>query len=229
MFAGMAMYIMCVMIMQPIMHYIMLNPHADGTVRLFASDPALYVIYGAITAGIFEESGRFVAFHLLKKKYEGKETALSYGIGYGAIEAILLAGITLITTLTMSAMINDNEARLALVAADDANLLYLINELIITEPAYFLTPGIERIITLSAHISLSIIVWCSVKIKGKLWLYPAAIAMHAIFNITPIMFQVGLIPNIWIVETTIFIFATLIAAAAFFACKIIKKEDTETL
>jgi len=227
MFTGVMIYLVFVIAFQPIIHYIILSPRADGSQIIFATDPAMYVLYGILVVGFLEETGRFAAFQLLKKKYKGNGTAISYGIGHGGIEAILLVGFTLVSSIALSSLINSDDLNIASLAAEDPAVFALINELIANEPINFLAPGLERILTISAHISLSVIVYCSVQVKGKLWLYPAAIVMHAIFNIAPIMFQVGLITNIWHVELTLLILAAIIATAAFFVCKIIKQNETE--
>ena len=58
----------------------------------------LYGLYGGLAAGIFEETGRFLAFKLLLKKESEPITALSYGIGHGGIEAILLVVLTMVNS-----------------------------------------------------------------------------------------------------------------------------------
>jgi len=57
----------------------------------------------------------------------------------------------------------------------------------------FLLSGVERIFAIGIQISLSVIVFYSVFCKNKLWLFPLAIIMHAIIDITPAAFQVGII------------------------------------
>jgi uncharacterized membrane protein YhfC len=48
----------------------------------------LYAVLGALLAGLFEETGRFIAFKFLLKKRTDRKTAISYGIGHGGFEAI---------------------------------------------------------------------------------------------------------------------------------------------
>ncbi|MDR0538038.1 MAG: YhfC family intramembrane metalloprotease [Tannerellaceae bacterium] len=57
-------------------------------------------------AGLFEETARFISFKILKKKYNGIGTGLAYGIGHGGIEAVLLAGLSMIVSIVFCIMIN---------------------------------------------------------------------------------------------------------------------------
>ena len=51
-------------------------------------------------AGIFEETGRFLAFKTVLRKKQGKDiNALMYGAGHGGFEAAALLGITMINNI----------------------------------------------------------------------------------------------------------------------------------
>lgn len=56
-----------------------------------------YFLFLAITAGLFEEIGRWIGFHCIKKHWSLYD-ALAFGLGHGAIEAILLTGIPVLQT-----------------------------------------------------------------------------------------------------------------------------------
>jgi len=219
---GIGVFIVFALGLQQIMHFFVLRPNPDGTINLIARDPAIYVLYAILAAGIFEETGRFIAFQIIKKRYEGTGAGLSYGIGHGGIEALLLAGLPMVGLITMSIVVNTGNAALL---GFDSTVLAQLNVLVNSESTLFLASGVERIIAVSVHISLSMLVWCAVKVKSKLWLYPAAIVIHAIFNIAPAMYQTGMTTNIWLTEGVIFVMAIPIAVAAGFACRAIERED----
>ena len=46
-------------------------------------------------------------------------------------------------------------------------------------PHTYLWGGLERIVAVAIHISLSVLVWRAVERRASLWLFPAAIALHA--------------------------------------------------
>ena len=210
--------------LEQVMHLFVLSPPTGGALISVWANPALYIIYATLAAGVFEETGRFLAFHLLKKKYNGFGTGLSYGIGHGGIEAILLAGVALVSSIIMSLMINSGNFALLV---NDPSLLTQLNLIADERPVMFLASGFERVIAISVHISLSIIVWCSVRVKGKLWMYPAAVLLHAIANIAPAMYQAHLVSNIWLIEFILVIPTALIAFAAYQVCKILRKADDD--
>lgn len=222
---GAAAFVISVLILQRIMHIVVFRPNADGEIYLL-NNPALYVLYGIFAAGIFEETARYISFRLIRKKYSELGTGIAYGIGHGGIEAILLVGMLMINNIVFSLLINTGNPELL---GNDPNTLFALRELENTKPVMFIVSGLERIIAISVHISLSMLVWCSVKVKGKLWLYPAAIVLHAIVNIAPAMYQIGLLENVWLVEGLVALPAVLIAAAAYFVCKIIKREDDKNI
>jgi uncharacterized membrane protein YhfC len=137
---GAAAFIVFAMGLESIMHMLVLKPAADGTIAL-KSRPFLYMLYGCFAAGIFEETARFVSFHLLRRKYDGIKTALSYGVGHGGIEAILIGGLTmLISLITVLTAAPSQNATLAALAA--------------TPPYLFLVSGLERMSALAIQISL---------------------------------------------------------------------------
>ena len=52
----------------------------------------------------------------------------------------------------------------------------------------------ERIVAMALHVSLSVLVMESVMVKGKAWLYPAAMAIHALMDVPALLYQSGKIP-----------------------------------
>lgn len=55
----------------------------------------LYVLYGALAAGIFEEIPRYYVLKIMdKKKSLGTYDALQYGLGHGGFEMTILVGLT---------------------------------------------------------------------------------------------------------------------------------------
>lgn len=57
--------------------------------------PVMYAFLLSLTAGLFEEIGRYIMMKFILKKMELKH-ALAFGIGHGGIEAMLFVGLALI-------------------------------------------------------------------------------------------------------------------------------------
>ena len=64
------------------------------------------VIIGGLTAGLFEECGRYLGFRFILPKELSWKNGLAYGLGHGGIEAIILVGLTYINNIVISLMIN---------------------------------------------------------------------------------------------------------------------------
>jgi uncharacterized membrane protein YhfC len=64
----------------------------------------------------------------------------------------------------------------------------------------FLVGGIERIFAIGVQISLSVLVFYAVFGARKRWLYPAAILLHALVDLPAMLFQLGIIKSIAVVE-----------------------------
>jgi uncharacterized membrane protein YhfC len=187
--------------------------------------PLIYILYGVFMAGIFEETARLISFKILKKKYAGIETGLSYGIGHGGMEAILVAGISMIVAIVFSVLINTGSTEAITGKLQGEALTQInaqINTIITTAPYIFLLSGIERVFAIIIQISLSVIMFYSVFCKKKIWLYPLAITLHAITGISAAAMQVNVLKNILFVELTVVPCTIMTAIIAFIVHKKLK-------
>jgi uncharacterized membrane protein YhfC len=62
-------------------------------------------LYGGLAAGSFEELGRFILFTWLLKKYRDYKSGISFGIGWGGIEAVLLTLTMVVPNIIFAFMI----------------------------------------------------------------------------------------------------------------------------
>ncbi|MDR3297582.1 MAG: YhfC family intramembrane metalloprotease [Prevotellaceae bacterium] len=192
--------------------------------------PLLYVVYGCLMAGIFEETARFISFHLLKKKYKGIGTGLSYGIGHGGVEAILLAGVSMIAAIVLSLMVNSGTIGIIIDKLQGSALEAMNTQLTTlaeTASPLFLVSGLERIFAVSVQISLSVMVFYAVYSVGLRWMYPAAIVLHAVIDVPAAMMQAHVISSVALVECIVGVEAVLVALLAVWIHK--KKKHTLNL
>jgi uncharacterized membrane protein YhfC len=101
MIIGAVAFIIFALILEQIVHSIV---YKNFSLR---EKPLLFILYAPFMAGIFEETARFISFKILKKKFTGISTGLSYGIGHGGIESVLLAGFSMMAGLVLSILITD--------------------------------------------------------------------------------------------------------------------------
>ena len=187
--------------------------------------PLIFIIYGVFMAGIFEETARLISFKILKRKYTGIETGLSYGIGHGGVEAILVTGISMIVAIVFSVLINTGNTELITGKLEGEALTQInaqLNTIVVTAPYMFLFSGIERIFGIIIQISLSVIMFYSVYCKEKIYLFPLAIILHAITDIVAGAIQINLIKNLIFVECYVMVCSITIAIIAFVVHKKLK-------
>lgn len=196
--AGSLAFVLFVLILERSAHVLVL-----GTFNI-KENPFVYMVYGALMAGVFEETARFLSFNALKKKYGNIGGALSYGIGHGGIEAMSLAGSSMIYNIVLSVMINAGSVEA--VTADlqgEASIQASaqITALTTTAPYLFLIGGIERLFAIGMHLALSVVVFYAVSCRSKRWLYLLAILLHAAVDAPVALMQTGVIQSVFLVES----------------------------
>lgn len=170
-------------------------------------------LFLSLTAGIFEETGRFLSFRfLLNKRLEWKN-GVAFGIGHGGIEAVMLTGLTYINNLIFSLMINSGAFEQISGTLSPGTSEYIVNALSGTSPVMFLFGGVERVFAIISHIAFSIMVLYGVKNKRGIYILYAILA-HTLLNIFAVILGYYLGP--WVSEAFIMIFA---AAALYFIIK----------
>jgi uncharacterized membrane protein YhfC len=194
-----------------------------GTDKL-TSNIWIYALFGGLEAAVFEELGRFASMKLLMKKKLNKQNSIMFGIGHGGIEAILLVGISMISNIMVSIMINSGtyDATLSLLDPNTrAITLQQISVLWLSESWLFFMSGVERIAALAFHISASYLVYRSVKNRKPLLLC-IAIGLHFLFDAGVLVLSnmAGAI----LTECFLVVFAAAVAVVVFRAYR--KEKDT---
>lgn len=126
------------------------------------SNPFLYSFGLAFTAGLFELAGRFAVAKLLEKKLTWKRS-LATGLGHGSIEAMLLTGMTYVNNLIYIIMINSGYfdtliVQAAELGADLSQLELIRTQLVGMAPAMFLLAGFERLLAMTCHTAMSVLI-----------------------------------------------------------------------
>ena len=219
---GAAVFIVFALVLETILHQIVLKgPHGES----ITGNIWLYALYGGLAAGIFEETGRFLAmkFLLIKEPTEAK-TAVAYGVGHGGVEMMIIFGLTMISNLAIAAMINGGQADMLLGSAPAEARSQMEMQFASLETATagsFLLGLWERISALILHVGLSIIVWTAVRKGGKwLWLFPAAIMLHFLVDGMAVVLSKSVSDLAF--EALTFCFAIAVGAIGFMLAKTLK-------
>ena len=181
----------------------------------------LYAAYGGLAAGIFEETGRFIAIKfILKKQQSYPHNALMYGAGHGCGEAVLLIGMAMVNNIIYSVMINMGQMNsiIAELPADQQALMQTVITQLTDSPSYiFILSLIERFAAIIMHISFSVIVWTAV-VKKKTVFFPFAVILHALVDALILIIQKN-ISNLVLTEVIVYAFAGVTAFIAYFIWK----------
>lgn len=162
-FGGVCAFVISQIILRlPILNYVL--PNMNWYLVMEASYPIIYSIFLGITAGLFEETARFLGFKaiLRGKRNVTWSNGVAFGMGHGGIEAMLLVG---------TGMVNE--------------LIKIINSSAILDSSFtdinVLISGFERIFAISFHIGATLIVLYGIKVAMKRYLV-LAILIHGVFD-----------------------------------------------
>lgn len=176
----------------------------------------LYVIYAATVAALFEETGRYLAFRFVLTKHPNKETAVTYGIGHGGIECILVLGVTYIQYYAYGQLINNGSMDKMLSAyKDSSQSVDALNQLItnikgVTQMTCYMA-DLERISAMMVQVALSILVFQALYVAGKKYMYWVAVALHFLMDVPAALYQKGVL-KLLPTEIILFVYAALVLA-----------------
>ena len=182
------------------LHYLCIL--SDNAVsRAILSSPWLYMLYGALTAGIFEECGRFCMYKTVMRRYDGRAAAVTAGIGHGGIEAMTVsaASMALYRVFALCWNAGDTGALLRL-AGSMAEVQTVAASLGKYTVGYCLLACLERVSAMLLHISLSVFVFAAARSRAKRGYLAFAIGLHAIFDMPAALYQFGYVKQLFPVE-----------------------------
>lgn len=216
-FIGAGAFFVFAMILEQILHAVMI-PIVSGNALLMS-------IYGCLAAGVFEETGRFVAYKTLMKRHYSTKNALYMGIGHGGCEALLLVGVNFISYAAIALMVNVigvdrfiqmstvGNAEIAETIRTQLDAIAGIGAVTVFQAVY------ERLIAMTFHICMSVIVYKAASRRGKIWLYPLAVVLHAVLDVPAMLYQLGIITSIPAVHIIMTAFVAAVVFGTVMLCK----------
>lgn len=184
-------------------------------VGLLTQDPAsgsLYVtaIILGLTAGLTEELARTAGYAIVRRARR-YEDGIMMGLGHGGIEAMIIAVLVAASVSSLWLVREGVSPPIELTAEQSAALdqqFLLMSD----SPIVAILPLVERLIAMTLHISLSIMVLMA--FVRRSWLYVvAAVAVHASVDFLAVVATAQL-ENTWLVEG---LFALAVAPIAIWA------------
>ncbi|MEA4912190.1 MAG: YhfC family glutamic-type intramembrane protease [Oscillospiraceae bacterium] len=207
---GCAVMLVFAFVLEQLAHSVILGSPLGQTIQ---ANPVLLALYGGLMAGLFEESGRLIAFKtVLKRRQSNDKNALMYGAGHGGFEAFVILGISMVNNLVYAVLYNTGNAAVltaGMTAAQTATVQAAFAQLTSTSPWLFLVSAAERLAAVAAQLSLSVLVWFAAKKGGKsFWLYPLAIGLHFALDAVAALLN-SVLPSVLLVELGVVLFAAL--------------------
>lgn len=199
----------------PILQYVL--PKMDWYNIMSTNHPIIYGLFLGITAGLFEEIGRFLGFKIGLKKNRRWIDGFAFGMGHGGIEAMVIVGSAYINYLSILISLNNGSFDATKVGMSEESVRTLFAT--ITNMTV-LVGGLERIFTLIIHIGLTLVVLYGIREKKLIYL-GLAILIHTIVDspvvIFPKVFGVGIIGiETWVGIIAIIIFIFIIKSRRLF-------------
>lgn len=190
-FIGMAVFLIFQIFTRiPIIQFLL--PKMDWYNVMTVANPVLYGLFLGITAGLFEEVGRFLGFKAGLKNNRSWIDGIAFGFGHGGIEAMVITGIASISNLVILIGLNNGTFDANKLGMSEESLRALFNG---TSNMMILFGGIERIFAITIQIALTLLVLYGIR-KRKLIYLGIAILLHTIIDspivILPKVFGIGI-------------------------------------
>lgn len=226
--AGAVTFFVWALCLEQLLHTVML-PLVQGNV-------VLYTIYGALAAGVFEETGRFVTYKFFLKKTtaEGNPAnSIMYGIGHGGIEPVIIMSLNMLTYAAIAILINMGQGQpiidsiIGSVPPEQTELaMTQLESFMLGSPLFYIAACFERVLAVTVHVIFSVMVFAAARSKKNLWLFPMSIGLHALFDVPAALFQCGVLP-IWVGYIFMIIMLAIMTPFVMKLYKSMKKEYVE--
>lgn len=184
---GAAGFIVFALILEQLLHLVMLPLVMDHVV--------LYVIYGTLAAGVFEETARFFTYKLVLKKTTAKGNpadAITVGIGHGGCEAMLIVPMMMVSYFVLAVLMNTGNTAMLFEGMSEAEIALGEQQLQTVASngvGYYIMACVERLMAMTGHICWSVCVFAAAAERKLWWMYPASILMHGLLDTPVAMYQ----------------------------------------
>ena len=225
---GAAVFLLFAVTLEKIIQNVLIFPTALGLndtalSRFVNARPVLLSLIAGLFPGVFEETGRLVAFKSVLRNRKNRETSVSYGIGHGGFEVMFILGITFAEYLVYAVMINNGKYQTIVdevlaKAPDQVGQVYdAAAQICGFGFAGLGVMVVERIFAVLFHIGASILVFYACKDRKKAWLYPLAIVLHTLLDFIAGMYLFGVIHiSEWGLEAIVGVFGLTVFFGAYF-------------
>jgi uncharacterized membrane protein YhfC len=190
---GAVMFILFALLIEGAMHFYFLRFNPATSAWLMHHTWG-YVLYGISAAALFEETARLIAFRFFTKRTGDIGTAVSYGIGHGGAESVIIGALAQAQMMAFGLLLNAGKLQAVLGAKlPPAAFAKLRDSLLHLDFLSGIMGGVERASAVLLQIALSLLVWRAVERKDWHW-FVAALLLHAGVDSTAALYQRGALP-----------------------------------
>jgi uncharacterized membrane protein YhfC len=188
-------FVVITQVLEKVLHLVVITAFPN-----YADYPVLFGLYGGMAAGTFEELGRFLLFTWLLKKYHDYKGGISFGIGWGGIEAVVLMLMLMGTNIMYAVLINSGTFESTLGAKLSPDQIASIKDTVLSQGAsYYFLAAVERFFAAFLQIAFSL--WVLIGVVKKKFSYVIyALFIHAAFDFPIVFWQTGTFTNMWLLE-----------------------------
>ncbi|WP_323118670.1 YhfC family intramembrane metalloprotease [Burkholderia alba] len=166
---------------------------------LWLAKPTTFLVFGAVTAAVFEEVGRYLGMRFLDRRYGrsgGDGRGLGYGIGHGGAQAWFVGVLVLGQWVYLAWLANRGQLSEQL-ATMPADLALRIQVMLATMSVQSIAVTVlERVAAFVFQVLLSVLMWRGVR-TGKRWILPLLIVVHPLGDLPSILYNIGAMPFEW--------------------------------
>lgn len=176
-----------------------------------------WIAFAALTAGLFEEGGRYLGYRVLWKKGEERTwgQALMYGAGHGGLESMLLVGgMAVLSLISIINLMQGNTSGIPLTPDELAKISQARAEIAALPWWLPLIGALERILTMVIQVSLSVLV-LQVFRRQRFWWWWLALGYHTLADLVVSLVAYGVSGRLpdsvayLLVEASVLLFALL--------------------
>lgn len=197
-FIGMGFYFLFALVAEALFNSIVLRPLSGVLNR--SVHPVYYALYGAVIAGVFEETGKYIGLKKCMANRPGKENAFLFGVGHGSFETIAYGSSLFMGNIVIAFMVNsfgiDGYFEKLGITEHIEEQTQAIHSLIAISPIENVASGVERVLALVFQASLTIFIYLAINHVKLKPLFPIAIILHIIGYLPTYLSQVGVLDNL---------------------------------
>jgi uncharacterized membrane protein YhfC len=146
----------------------------------------IYAAFLGLSAGVFEETARYLTYRFWAKDARSWSRGLMLGAGHGGSEAILVGALAAVNFVALLVTVN-NETAMNALPADQRSLVTSALAQIMDAPTGTLLLGaVERLFAITAHLAMSLLVLQVFLRRNIAWLF-ASIGFHTLLNMVAVI------------------------------------------